>query len=72
MEMTCSSCVFWVKEKEEDPDGACRRYPPVPFPKAAINPITQQQGIVVLAFWPKIRPELWCGEMVPKTEGGIL
>jgi hypothetical protein len=27
-----------------------------------MNPITQQQGIIVLAYWAKTRPELWCGD----------
>jgi hypothetical protein len=57
----CDGCKFWIKDREEDLDGNCRRNPPTPFLKMAINPITQQQGVIVLAYWPKTRPELWCG-----------
>ena len=57
----CDGCKFWIKDREEDLDGNCRRYPPTPFLKMAMNPITQQQGIIVLAYWAKTRPELWCG-----------
>jgi len=57
----CDGCKFWIKDREEDLDGNCRRYPPIPFTKMAVNPITQQQGIVILSFWSKTRPELWCG-----------
>ena len=58
----CDGCKFWIKDREEDLDGNCRRHPPTPFLKMAVNPITQQQGIIVLAYWSKTRPELWCGD----------
>ena len=58
----CDRCRFWIKDKEEDGDANCRRYPPTPFLRAAMNPITQEQGMVILAYWPKTRPELWCGK----------
>ena len=58
----CDGCKFWIKDREEDLDGNCRRKPPTPFLKMAVNPITQQQGIIVLAYWSKTRPELWCGD----------
>jgi hypothetical protein len=57
----CDGCRFWIKDREENLDGSCRRNPPTPFTKMAMNPITQQSGIVILAFWAKTRPELWCG-----------
>lgn len=57
----CDRCKFWIKDKEEDGDGNCRRYPPVPFLQMVISPITQQKGVIVLAYWSKTRPELWCG-----------
>jgi len=58
----CDGCKFWVKDREEDLDGSCRRSPPTPFLKTVMSPITQQQGVIVLAYWPKTRPELWCGD----------
>lgn len=57
----CDRCRFWIKDKEEDGDANCRRYPPVPFLQMVISPITQQKGVIVLAYWSKTRPELWCG-----------
>ena len=60
--MRCDKCIFWIKDKEEDLDGNCRRYPPTPFPKVVMHPLTHEQGIAILAFWTKTRPELWCGE----------
>lgn len=58
----CDRCDFWIKEKETHPAADCRRYPPTPFLKPAMNPITQEVGVLVNPFWPKTRPELWCGE----------
>jgi len=58
----CDRCRFWNKEKPEAVDADCRRYPGTPFPKMTMNQLTQQQGWIVFAFWPKMRGELWCGE----------
>ena len=69
--MRCDECIFWTKEKETDLDANCRRFPPTPFIQMGMNPITQEKGIIVLAYWAKTRPELWCGELTPKTKGGM-
>jgi len=63
----CDRCKFWVKEKEESLDGACRRNPPVPFLQMVTSPITQQKGVMVLGYWCNTRPELWCGDHRDQT-----
>lgn len=63
----CDRCDFWIKLKKEDGDADCRRHPPMPFLKVAMNPLTHEQGMVVLSYWPKTRPELQCGEYLRKA-----
>lgn len=58
----CDRCKFWIKVKEEDVPGDCRRHTPIPFIRTVTNPLTQQMGVIVNGYWFKTMPELWCGK----------
>jgi hypothetical protein len=69
IENSCKSCRYWYRNGNEI-DGACRRLPPfplvipVPAPVIPIDGRTQM-GLGLNYFFPKTRPEIWCGEYKP-------
>ena len=58
----CDRCRFWIRVKEGDVPGDCRRHTPVPYIMRAANPLTNEVGVVVNAYFLKMNPDLWCGE----------
>ncbi len=69
-EMRCEDCRYWVPDKNdpskigEVKDGECRAYPPqvllVPMPtKIGLTP-----GLGMNGFFPKTRPDLFCGKFM--------
>jgi hypothetical protein len=62
-EMRCGDCKYWVTEKGM-PDGECRAKIPqillMPMPtKIGLTP-----GLTINGFFPRTRPDLWCGEFI--------
>jgi hypothetical protein len=77
-ELRCEDCRYWVLEKNDpseagqEKDGVCRVNPPqvllVPMPtKIGLTP-----GLSVNGFFPKTRPDLWCGKFMRLTVVGKL
>jgi hypothetical protein len=82
-EMRCEDCRYWVRDSGqmvdkgvekgfEGTDGECRADPPqvllVPMPtRIGLTP-----GLSINGFFPKTRPDLWCGRfsrlMIVKKE----
>jgi len=58
----CDRCRFWIKVKEGDVPGDCRRHTPIPHIMKAMNPLTNEIGVVVNSYFFKMNPDLWCGE----------
>jgi len=58
----CDGCRFWIKVGKEDVNGDCRRHTPTPHMIQAMNPLSREMGIIVNAYFFKMRPELWCGD----------
>jgi hypothetical protein len=70
-EMKCGDCRYWVIDTEKGSnDGECRADPPqvllVPMPtKIGLTP-----GLSINGFFPKTRPDLWCGKFMRLTVVG--
>lgn len=60
--MTCQTCVYW-RQHEDQPIGACRRYPP----QLALT----QGTLLVTAQWPMTSQEEWCGEHIQQEETSL-
>lgn len=62
----CEDCEFW-KRSENETDGECRRYPPIPLLVPMAQNVLdksgkQAVGMGIQCFFPKTRGEIFCGE----------
>jgi hypothetical protein len=52
----CINCVFFVNDKHQPDKGFCQRFPP----------IIHNENENILAVYPKVHEEWWCGEFKEK------
>lgn len=66
----CATCRFWTSE--DNRQGLCRRYPPTPImlgfgqPSILADPTRSQPQPLIMAYFPAMMANGWCGEFAPK------
>lgn len=68
-EMKCSDCRYWVGEKGKL-DGECREGPPQILLVPMDTKIGLTPGLAINGFFPRMRPDLWCGKFMRLTVAG--
>jgi hypothetical protein len=65
MDKNCLNCKF---SRSIDPPNntqwGCVRYPPALVPVSRLNPLTRETETQLMATFPPITKEIWCGEYV--------
>lgn len=68
--MSCSDCMFWVREEDERQLGECRRFPPTVLAGETLRDNPESSGfdpldaesIMIRSIWPITTESSWCGE----------
>lgn len=60
----CDKCEWWVKLKDEEDNGQCRRLPPTVV-------ATEKADGNFMARWPRVYDTHWCGEFRLRDDATI-
>ena len=65
----CGNCIFFRTDSNKpEGEGRCQHSPPVPIMVGIGKNIMGQEQPVIIAFWPGVVKDRWCGQHEPNED----